>query len=222
MHRPGKPHQGLRGGAFLTIIALLALSGILFLWFVYGHEQQRRASDRVIVMSDPTAMLRSFFIELGRDTSGRHDPEQLLAFMSTDDRDWFENHHPALAAASGRSDPPRRAALAWLLDYGPHQQRPVISQLRQDGAHGVVYIHPPGNAAGMSEVFIVNELDGWRIRRFLGARDRADTMQAVIAARQAAGGELTDEERLFLENPAAHAKEIRARLLAESGAPPRP
>lgn len=221
-----------RGSALWWVIGLLAMM-TLFIWFgkLNTKEQAKRQQTFQMRMTDPEIMVGQYFLYAAKDYGPSGDWERLLSFMDSEDVRWFEQNAAALASISswaashpGETNDPklrRYAALQLLTDFGSEPALPVVSSINivNDSA-GVAYVHEQNRLDTMREVFIANEGGEWKIRRFLGRRDRTDVMQAVVEANQRDNRPLSREENEFLKDPAGWPDAMRRELLKEAGVAP--
>lgn len=223
---PARPRFGGLTG-LLIVILLVVVATII--WGIRGQQENvRRERPRFETQQrDPEEMLTRFFLERSQSQPFEDGAwESLLELMSTEDRLWLQENLVALSDHFSSSEgvvPTDEyrlfVAVQGLLELNRTRERPVIVRIALDPTEtcGVGYWHPPGRVADLREVFIVRETENWRIRRFLNNRDTMGVMQAVVAAKEAAGKDLTEEEQLFRQRPEEFRSLMRSRLLAEVG-----
>ncbi|HEX2973053.1 MAG TPA: hypothetical protein VHP11_12015, partial [Tepidisphaeraceae bacterium] len=104
-----------------------------------------------------------------------------------------------------------------LIQIVPQGRRSIIAQLQTKDDRAVAYVHEPGHAETMREVFLAREGGLWKIRRFLGKRDSAEILGPLIKAKQAAKEPLDADEQQFAANAPLYPQQKRAELLREVG-----
>ncbi|HOR29349.1 MAG TPA: hypothetical protein PLS90_04510 [Candidatus Sumerlaeota bacterium] len=228
---PAARRRPPRGGILMTFVILL-----LVVMGVAGTVMWNRTREEKVIINrraqtEPKMMLDRYFVLLGvRHRASDPDWQELLDFMSRDDRLWLDENRATLA----RLDPDlngrnplhlKPEAQTWsavhaLLDFGSHKVRPVVSTLRVNGVHAVAYIHDPGRIDTIRPIFLVQESGYWKLRRFGGARDSEPVMRLLVESKSTSGLPLTAEDQAWQRNPAAYEQQMQDALLREAGVDP--
>ena len=226
-HIFGQKRFGRSGGVlgwFVLILLVAALIGGVML----REDVKTEAKENLhLAMAEPDTMLHRFFVA----RSLRYDPgddrwPKLLEFMSNEDLDWFDRNVKWLAAwvaERHRVEVPdelqrrRYLALEGLLEFGLGATRLEQSRIQIAEYRGVAYMHEPKRLETLREIFLVKEEGSWKIRRFLGRRDRPELMRFLIDRKTKAGVTLEADEAAFAADADAYAKKKRTEMLAEAG-----
>ncbi len=226
------PSRGRRGiSKSEAILLLMIILLFLSLRMMSNSEKAERRQAVQATQSDPQSLVEAWFLESGRELPYKEKGwEELLNFMSQDDRSWFEANSYHLApltqelegvmALAATERERRYAVLRKLTRFGPPPQQWVVSQVKTNETHGVVFIHPPGDVTGLREVFIVKEGDYWKIRRFLGTRDDSTIMHPLVELKNEQGLPLSDDEIAYMADPQNYSGRKTAELRAQAGLVP--
>jgi hypothetical protein len=216
----------------VSIAGILFLVALIALFVASRHfmgRNEREAKKKTFeAQLDPQTSLERFFLEIAADPKFKDAKWQgLLEYVATDDRAWLEANRQVVAslcnemsgvlAMAVTENEQRYGALKVLLGFGPMYQRPLVARVERSNQYAVAFTHLPNRAETMKEVFMIQENDRWRIRRFLGKRDDFGVMSAVTEKKRWSGEALDADEDDYVADPHGYETRMRAKLLNESG-----
>lgn len=226
--RMGRPFGG-RGFSLMGLVFVLVLLGIFFAaWRMMDRSSRREAAALQEAMMDPRSSVETFFRKCRGEMSFKEgDWKELLYFMSEDDLKWMEENLRIIASKNPRMEgniamavtdaEKRYGALEVLLPLGARAQEKVVARVETEGSHGVAFVHPAGSTARMQEVFLIQEDGLWKIRRFLNNRDSYSFMHPIIEEKRWQDVPLTEDERMYQEDPKRYARNQRRHFLQQAG-----